>query len=298
MKLSATFELRDLALRLMSKLSYTLKPRSLEKRITSFPYLCSDTYEDLAQKSLLTHEDFTKFISGPSRSGVISSVFVKANLVQLLIDNVNDLPTIERLILIEDDVVLHVGSLSFLYSKVQKIFASNLIGSTLQCKPIPLGIERQVFRSAGKLKDFKKPVSIKPKDRDITFLVAWNDETNSQRPLHRSRFMNRTDTLILSQRINASSLHSLMRKSMFVPSPAGNGPDCHRTWEAIYLGAVPVVLKSDFCGDEKWPILVVHDWSELLLKNAKQLSDLYCAIALNSRDSIEFGKSILEEMFG
>lgn len=28
---------------------------------------------------------------------------------------------------------------------------------------------------------------------------------------------------------------------MFVASPAGNGLDCHRTWEAIYLGVVPIV---------------------------------------------------------
>ena len=33
-------------------------------------------------------------------------------------------------------------------------------------------------------------------------------------------------------------------ESMFVLSPPGRGFDCHRTWEAIYLGAVPVVLEG------------------------------------------------------
>ena len=33
-------------------------------------------------------------------------------------------------------------------------------------------------------------------------------------------------------------------ESMFVLSPPGRGLDCHRTWEAIYLGAVPVVLEG------------------------------------------------------
>ena len=33
-------------------------------------------------------------------------------------------------------------------------------------------------------------------------------------------------------------------ESMFVLSPPGRGLDCHRTWEAIYLGALPVVLEG------------------------------------------------------
>lgn len=31
----------------------------------------------------------------------------------------------------------------------------------------------------------------------------------------------------------------------WVLSPPGNGVDCHRTWETLYLGATPIVLRSD-----------------------------------------------------
>lgn len=50
---------------------------------------------------------------------------------------------------------------------------------------------------------------------------------------------------------------------MFVISPEGAGIDCHRTWEAILLGCVPVVKKSKFTELFKHlPVVVLEDWSE------------------------------------
>lgn len=50
----------------------------------------------------------------------------------------------------------------------------------------------------------------------------------------------------------------------FVISPRGNGLDCHRTWEALYLRTIPIVLKSEgMCYFEDLPIYFVDDWSEI-----------------------------------
>ncbi len=44
----------------------------------------------------------------------------------------------------------------------------------------------------------------------------------------------------------------------------GNGLDCHRTWEALYLGAIPAVKSSDLDPIyEGLPVLIVEDWSDL-----------------------------------
>ena len=57
----------------------------------------------------------------------------------------------------------------------------------------------------------------------------------------------------------------------FVISPHGNGYDCHRTWEALCLGCIPIVKTS--CLDSLFsdlPVLIVNDWSDIteeLLKN-------------------------------
>ena len=63
---------------------------------------------------------------------------------------------------------------------------------------------------------------------------------------------------------------------MFVASPAGNGPDCHRTWEAIYLKVIPIVLKSEI--DEIFkmlPIYVIDTWDELLNLTELDLLNIY-----------------------
>ncbi len=60
----------------------------------------------------------------------------------------------------------------------------------------------------------------------------------------------------------------------FVLSPHGNGLDCHRTWEALVLGCIPIVKKS-VLDDlyEDLPVLIVNNWAEInqeLLSNTIQ----------------------------
>jgi hypothetical protein len=50
----------------------------------------------------------------------------------------------------------------------------------------------------------------------------------------------------------------------FVISPHGNGLDCHRTWEALVLGCIPIVKASSIdCVYENLPVLIVRDWSDI-----------------------------------
>jgi len=50
----------------------------------------------------------------------------------------------------------------------------------------------------------------------------------------------------------------------FVLSPFGNGMDCHRTWEALCLGAIPIVKAANFQKMfEDLPVLIVNDWFEI-----------------------------------
>jgi hypothetical protein len=59
---------------------------------------------------------------------------------------------------------------------------------------------------------------------------------------------------------------------MFVVSPQGFGLDCHRTWEAMLLGCVPIVKKSiytELLND--LPVIQLGDWSECNQKNIELL---------------------------
>jgi len=50
----------------------------------------------------------------------------------------------------------------------------------------------------------------------------------------------------------------------YVLSPHGNGFDCHRTWEALALGCIPILKSSPLDPlFEGLPVLIVKDWSEV-----------------------------------
>jgi hypothetical protein len=61
-----------------------------------------------------------------------------------------------------------------------------------------------------------------------------------------------------------SYLHGVS-KSFFMISPKGNGVDCHRNWESIYLKTIPIITESinftHYYND--FPFLIIKDWSEL-----------------------------------
>lgn len=64
----------------------------------------------------------------------------------------------------------------------------------------------------------------------------------------------------------------------FVLSPFGNGMDCHRTWEALCLGAIPVIKGKHFADlFEDLPVLMVENWSDLnedfLIQTVKQFKE-------------------------
>jgi hypothetical protein len=61
----------------------------------------------------------------------------------------------------------------------------------------------------------------------------------------------------------------------FVLSPHGAGLDCHRTWEALLLGCIPII-KTAKLNDlfEDLPIIVVEDW--------EQINDVFLSDSLQS----------------
>jgi hypothetical protein len=73
------------------------------------------------------------------------------------------------------------------------------------------------------------------------------------------------DLLVLNQEFTPRTANWLQTaKYAFVLSPAGVGLDCHRTWEALLLGCIPIVNAAKFTKlFEDLPVLMVTDWSEV-----------------------------------
>lgn len=66
------------------------------------------------------------------------------------------------------------------------------------------------------------------------------------------------------QRISLETYLKEVGDTKFVLSPPGNGFDCHRTWEALLMGAVPIVLTSALDTlYEGIPSIIVTHWTHL-----------------------------------
>lgn len=62
----------------------------------------------------------------------------------------------------------------------------------------------------------------------------------------------------------------------FVLSPRGAGIDCHRTWEVLATGRIPIVLSSNI--DELYenlPIIVVKSWDQINEQFLQEQYDIY-----------------------
>jgi len=71
---------------------------------------------------------------------------------------------------------------------------------------------------------------------------------------------------------------SNMVKYKYVLSPHGNGLDCHRTWEALALGCIPIVKTSPL--DPMFadlPVLIVKQWSDV----TQELLDTFVPASTN-----------------
>lgn len=79
----------------------------------------------------------------------------------------------------------------------------------------------------------------------------------------------------------------------WVISPPGNGFDCHRTWESLYLGCIPIVEKHFMYDSFNLPILQIDDWSNItyeLLNNFE-----YSKFSLEKLDMRYWKNKILDD---
>jgi len=86
-----------------------------------------------------------------------------------------------------------------------------------------------------------------------------------------------------------------MGRHRFVLSPRGNGVDAHRTWEALLVGAIPVVRHTALHPlYERLPVLVVADWPDV----TPQLLREFYANYTRRRELYDYDRLFADHWFG
>ena len=264
-------------------------------RSSSYPFLSGDLFRSLAHIRIESYDDFKtsiiklRAIAKPLSSQLV--IYVEASLLE----NKNYQDKLLEFSCEASDIcplphpvlIIHNGDkippYEFLLQSTNyfdRVYAVNIVHETDRLRALPIGLENLHHNKNGQLQDFLdfrlQLISDPSRVKNKLLFSSFNVETNPIRvdiaqSLAKSRFS------FNSQKLSPSYYRKQLSESYFCISPPGNGIDCHRTWESIYLGAVPVVLKGYLASSliNKLPILAVDSYQEFLGLSDQELYHAY-----------------------
>jgi len=168
-------------------------------------------------------------------------------------------------------------SLSILKSnKIVKWFTQNYDGTIKhhKIKNYPIGLDLHSNRGSQLrsyyqiLRYFKKSRNFDKKRKFKIFCdvhLTQNTKFNNPRALLFKILKKCNHIYFLKKKTNFKKIVQYYSKYTFVVSTHGNGLDCHRTWEALYLGAMVITKKSSL--DSLYinlPVIIIDTWDCLL----------------------------------
>jgi len=154
-------------------------------------------------------------------------------------------------------------------------FAENAVYDHSSLIPIPIGVENTISRYGsiyGQCADLKylseNEERFKNKNRiEDTIFCAWRNITNPMRSGVIDSFKKSGAKYYHIERLeNYKEYCETLTNYRFAASPPGNGIDCHKTWEILYMGSIPIVLKNRIYKFYNLPILQIDKFEDITPK--------------------------------
>lgn len=237
---------------------------------SSYPFISGDTYASLCDFKY--SGDFKAVANKLQRSDPYNfKLFLPAHLkTEFLADLLNcsvDFSKSKLIVHNYDNIPTSI-EMETISKRFREVFSVNWLGDQKIAKAIPIGLENWGHLRNGVPRDYTRMIENGIpafEKRKITLLSSFSISTNV---IERKKAIDFTsnfpETLQMEEFTSPRDYRKLLLNSKFVISPPGNGPDCHRTWEALYLGAVPIVLKSYWpFPAHDLPIISVRTWNEI-----------------------------------
>lgn len=251
--------------------SWGRKKRLSEQRPGSFPFISGDTFRECCD--LVWEPDNGGHLLFTADYAIAFCSVESSWKFRSVLQGLEPGPLLDKTLVIHNgDALPSVGDFEIMASHFDQIYCVNagLELEKLGVVPIPQGLENVAVDRSGRVQDYPRPFE--------RFLVPeWSSRTRdvfasfrvSTNPLLRQPLKNalsRYNVQWLEPTDRQDEYLRQLKESRFVLSPQGNGPDCHRTWEAIYWGCVPVIEKGSLPDSltREMPILVVDSFMEFL----------------------------------
>ena len=191
-------------------------------------------------------------------------VFIKTDLVPMFFENV--MPKIRhgvKIITHNSAIGIDLNHLQFLDNRgVEYWYAQNANIRHEKLISIPLGLANKRWEH-GNIIDIEK-VMKSHTDKQHMVYMNFDIKTNSDERLRVHDLFAEEDFVYSAPKKPFVDYLKDLKSSKFSLSPQGMGVDCHRIWESILVGTIPIVKDCQNISFYKdMPILVVDDWNDV-----------------------------------
>lgn len=206
----------------------------------------------------------------------VKTLFVYPDHLQLFFTRV--FPRLQHpIVLMTHNSDIHIDEqyLPYLNSELMiSWYAQNVTISHPKLYPLPIGLANSQW-GHGDLGVFKKvQLGVDTSTPSCLLYVNFSIHTNSavRRPIYDSlkqTFAGHRDVTFSSGLSYEQYLREL-KQSRFCAVPPGNGIDCHRTWECLYMGVIPIVQRhthnEQLVKNHDLPMVMVDNWEEVTIE--------------------------------
>lgn len=146
-----------------------------------------------------------------------------------------------------------------------KWYSTNINHQHIKLKSIPIGIANEIWSHGNEL-IFDEIINEKNTKNNLIY-ANFDVNTNISERNHCLKNIKQQGIILETKKPFKLYLKDIS-ESYFVISPNGNGIDCHKTWESLYLKTIPIVTKSTNINFyNNLPILIINDWDEFRLSD-------------------------------
>jgi hypothetical protein len=147
----------------------------------------------------------------------------------------------------------------------KKIYTQNMNVVHDDVIPLPIGIANS-FWKWGNLDIFDEVLNTDI-DTKSNFIYANFTKTGGVRDENRLECYENivSQNIPFVENLEYRDYLNKLKTYKYCVSPQGNGIDCHRMWEALYLKVVPICIRSILveCFAKLFPIYIIEDWDDL-----------------------------------
>jgi len=140
-------------------------------------------------------------------------------------------------------------------------FGPNVATDNGRVHPIPLGLANSRWPH-GDIGVWRRALGI-PRTQVNLLYVNFNPATNPKAREPLLAMFRPMPWATVERDVPLEHYAAQLRRHPFVLCPPGNGFDTHRTYEALHLGACPLVLDDGHLWPDVLPLLRVRSWAEV-----------------------------------